>query len=95
LHRSTICNNFLHGRGRGEEEGRVGKRKGREGGEEALLVMWSTKLSALNAPLCKSLLVLSLFHVNSDVASTFTLSLPLHQPYTHYHLHNSTTVNSN
>jgi len=38
----------IEGDGRG---GREGEGKGGKGGKEALLVMWPTKLSALNPPL--------------------------------------------
>jgi len=41
--------------GEGEEKGEEGREKGRRGegrGEEAHLVMWPRRLSALNPPLC-------------------------------------------
>ena len=43
------------GKGRGGEGrgGKEGEGRGGEGGEETLLVMWPTKLSALNLPLVR------------------------------------------
>jgi len=43
------------GRGRGEGK-REGEERGREG-EEAFLVMWPRRLSALNPPLVKELIL--------------------------------------
>jgi len=40
----------MGGEGRKGKERREGRRRKGEGGEEALLVMWPTKLSALNPP---------------------------------------------
>jgi len=49
------------GREKRGAERREGRRRGGEGGEEALLVMWPTKLSAVNPPLALHLLGLR-FH---------------------------------